>query len=122
MSLRFTFASVAFFSVVLFGAGCSKQSQVTRAVARGDEKLAAGHYEEAEKEYLAALQAIPDHPKAAGRLGILYYDQGRIVPGFLLLQLAAKFEPENAEVQLAFGMASRTLAKTADARVAARKV
>ena len=123
MTTKLSSVAVGFLlAAILFGAGCSKEEKVTRALARGDKHLAAGLYDLAQAEYESALQMLPEDPKAVGRLGILCYHQGRIVPAYLLLQEALKGDPKSIELQLKFGLASQSLAKNADARMAARKI
>lgn len=109
--------------VALFaGAGCSKETRFERRVSAGDKQLAAGQYDIAEAEYRAALQISPNDSKVFGRLGILAYRQGRIPSGYFLLQGALKSYPEDIELQLVYGLASLSMAKSADARTAAKKV
>src|SRR5688572_26771637 len=105
-------------SVLAFGNGCSKQTRAERHLARGVQNAAADAMDLAEKEYQAALALIPDHPKALGKLGILYFQQGRIVPAYLILERAAKAAPEDLEVRLVFGLIANSLARTAGAREA----
>ena len=123
MTTRFS-TSIAgmLLGVLFFGAGCSKQSKVDRAIASGDKNLAAGLYDLAQSEYEIAMKLLPENPKAAGRLGILSQQQGRMVDSYLLLRHALSKIPDDLELQLKFGIVSRGLAKTAEARLAARKV
>lgn len=123
MTTRFS-TSIAgvFLVVVALASGCSKQSKVDRAIASGDKNLAAGLYDLAQSEYEIAMKLLPENPKAAGRLGILSQQQGRMVDSYLLLRHALSKSPDDLELQLKFGIVSRGLAKTAEARLAARKV
>lgn len=102
--------------------GCSKQTRMERRLAAGDKQMAAGAFDVAEAEYRAALQLSPNDPKVFGRLGILSYKQGRVPSGYFLVQGALKSYPEDAELRLTFGLASLSMARTADARAAAKKV
>ena len=107
---------------LLLSAGCSKQSRLDRHLAKGDEKAAAGDYDGAEKEYDAAYQIMPGDLTTVGRLGILLNDEGRMLPAYLLLRRAADTGPETPKVRLALGLADFALARTAEARTAAKKV
>lgn len=107
---------------LLFGVGCSQKAKFERALARGDEHVAADRFDLAESEYKLALKLQNADPRAAGRLGRLYYQQGRFVPSYLLLDRAVNDDPENVETRLAFGLLARTVGKTTEARAAARKI
>lgn len=108
---------------VLVGtASCSKQSKMERRIAAGDKQMAAGYYDVAESEYRAALQLVPNDPKARGRIGILLYNQGRVVTSFLLLQQVVKELPDDIDLQLSYGLASLAMARTTEARAVAKKV
>lgn len=109
-------------AVLLLGLGCSQKAKFERALARGDEHVGADRFDLAESEYKLALKLQNAEPRAAGRLGTLYFQQGRFVPSYLLLDRAIKDDPENLEVRLTFGLLARTVGKTTEARAAARKI
>jgi len=107
---------------VALGAGCSKEAKVERAIARGDKHQAEGHFDLAEAEYQASLRLVGRHPQATGKLGMLYLQQGRHVPSYILLQDALNSDPDNLEIRLAFGTLSQRVGKTVDARSAAKMI
>lgn len=109
-------------AVVVFGSGCSKQSRFERALATGDTYLAEGQYDLAQDSYEIALRFLPDDHRAVGRLGVLGFRQGKLVPAYVLLQRALKDEPNNLELQLALAQVAQGLARSTEARQFARKV
>jgi tetratricopeptide (TPR) repeat protein len=114
-------AGLALVGAVLVNSACTRQT-AAHYVARGDAAAAAGDYTEAESEYRFALEQLLDDPAVLVKLGKLYYDQGRILPAYLLFHRAVQAEPENADAQLDYGLASLSLTKIPDARSAAENV
>jgi tetratricopeptide (TPR) repeat protein len=108
--------------VLLAAAGCTKQARVKRHLSRAADDVAGNHYDLAEKELRAALQVLPDNPRAQAGLGTLYFNQGRLLPARELLEMSLKNAPDDLEARLLFGQISFNLAKTAEARDAALKV
>lgn len=118
-SMPFAWALLA---VLALAAGCSKHDRAARALERGDKYLAAEQYDLAEDAYQIALSILPEDSRALGKLGMMCQRQGKFVPGYLLLQRALKEDPKNVELQLSFGLVAQGLAKTLEARAAARRV
>ncbi|MDP3071628.1 MAG: tetratricopeptide repeat protein [Opitutaceae bacterium] len=81
-------------------AGCSRQSGPEAAIKRADAFFAQGDYEKAELEYKNALQrgATGGHP--IGRLGMIYFDQGRISVGYRFLRRALELSPDDLAVRI----------------------
>ncbi|MGD1030310.1 MAG: tetratricopeptide repeat protein [Opitutaceae bacterium] len=117
----FLLAAAVLAGAALDNTGCTRQT-AARHVARGDAAAQAGDFTEAEAEYRLALELLLDDPAVLVKLGKLYYDQGRILPAYLLFRRAVQAEPENADAQLEYGLASLSLAKIPDARSAAQSV
>lgn len=103
-------------------AGCTERSRTDRRLSQADKFFAAGDFAKAEQEYLQALLAKPGDAETIGRLGVLYYKQGRVIQAYTFLDQALKSLPANVDYQLQFGLTNFTLGRTQDARVAARKV
>ena len=112
------FLVAALIGAVIGSAGCTRQTGAHH-VARGDAAAKAGNYTEAESEYRLALEQLPDDPPVLVKLGNLYYDQGRILPAYLLFRGAARADPDNADAQLGYGLTSLSLLKFPDAHAAA---
>jgi tetratricopeptide (TPR) repeat protein len=107
--------------VVLF-ASCSDQSRMERHIARGDRFFDAGEYDKAEMEYRSAFLVLPGNPVPFGRLGVLYFNEGRIRPAYILLKKSVEDQPGDARTRLTLGLTALTLARTAEARTDAKKV
>lgn len=106
----------------LAGVGCSKQARMERRLVRGDKLIAAGDFMLAESEYREALNLVPNDQEVLGRIGIMAYRQGKLQTAFYLLDGVRKNRPEDLDVQLAYGLTCLTLARTAEARLAAKMV
>ena len=107
---------------VLAGAGCAKQIRVERHLHRAEGAVAQGDYDKAETEYKAAISLEPTNVGAIGRLGSLYVDEGRILPGYLLLKRIVDNGGDDPRMRLSYGLACLTLGRTVDARLAAKKL
>ncbi len=108
--------------ILILTAGCTRKDTFTDLLAQADQAVAANRYDEAEKIYLEAMLLRQSDPSLIGRMGMLYYHQGHIVRGYAFLEEAIKGQPDNADFQLTFGLASMSVGKTIDARRAAQKV
>ncbi len=102
--------------------GCARKDQFAELLAQADQAVAANRYDEAEKIYIDAMLLRQSDPQLIGRMGILYYNQGHIARGYAFLEEALKGQPDNADFQLNYGLASLSVGKTIDARRAAQKV
>lgn len=97
-----------------------KRLRVNRHLAKAHEDMAKGDYETAQIEYRVALTADPSDTTAMGELGALYYRDGRVLPGYLLLGRAIQLGNRSDNVLVAFGLASFSVGRRADARNAAK--
>src|SRR5882672_11247372 len=87
-------------------AGCSEKApSKDQILSRANEAFAAQRYIQAEKDYREVLRLAPDDPVAMRRLGILYSDQGQIVQAYPLLKKYSGLQPDDAEMQVKFGLA-----------------
>jgi tetratricopeptide (TPR) repeat protein len=84
--------------------GCSAQARKARALNRADKYFAAGQYDAAEIEYLNVLRFDKKNPQALGRLGVIYFDEGREGKSLPFLLAGRLLEPENLEVRLELGL------------------
>jgi|CZKI01.1.fsa_nt_gi tetratricopeptide (TPR) repeat protein len=71
---------------------------------RANHYFVAGQYDAAEIEYLNVLRIDKRDPQALGRLGVIYFDQGRVGKSLPFLLAGRQFEPENLEVRLELGL------------------
>jgi tetratricopeptide (TPR) repeat protein len=94
------FGPVAGCALLFFSAtGCSK-FRTARHIGRGATYYAAGQYPSAELEYLNVLRLQPENAVATGRLGMIYFQQGRPQRAYSLLIKARDLSPENLEVRM----------------------
>ena len=101
-------------------AGCSEKAPTKdQILSRANEAFAAQRYVQAEKDYREVLRLAPDDPVAMRRLGILYYDQGQIAQAYPLLKKYSGLQPDDAEMQVKFGLALFATGDYAQAREAA---
>ena len=110
--LALTIASLAI-------AGCSDKAPTKdQILSRANEALAAQRYVQAEKDYREVLRLAPDELGAMRQLGILYYDQGQIAQAYPVLKKYAGLQPDDAEMQVKFGLALFATGDYAQAREA----
>ncbi len=101
-------------------AGCSEKAPTKdQILSRANEAFAAQRYIQAEKDYREVLRRAPDDLGAMRRLGILYYDQGQITQAYPLLKKYSGLQPDDAEMQVKFGLAVFATGDYAQAREAA---
>lgn len=102
---------------------CSQVEQGNdQHLSQANDYFFAGQYDRAEAEYGVVLRTAPTDPIALSRLGIMYFEQGRLVTALPALKKAAETQPENTEVQLKLGMAYLWIHAFSEAREAAIRV
>ena len=84
----------------IVGCGCTKEMRTSRHLSRGSRDFQAQKYDQAEIEYLKALQLTPQHPEALKALGLIYQEEGKFVYAHAFLTKAAQLEPANSEIRL----------------------
>lgn len=101
-------------------ASCSEKApSKDQILSRANEAFAAQRYSQAEKDYREVLRLAADDPVAMRRLAILYDDQGQIAQAYPLLKKYAGLQPDDAEVQVKFGLALFATGDFVQAREAA---
>ena len=108
--------------LALAAGGCTKQARMERRLAGGNKAAEAGDFKLAEAEYRAALGFAPEEPKIMGRIGILIYNQGRPLSAYYVLDGVRNSLPDDLDIQLYYGLSCLSLMRTAEARIAAKKV
>ena len=73
--------------------------------ARGMQLHQRGDLDAAERDYRAALAAVPDHSAALHYLGVIHYQRNRISEALLLLERAVAIQPEEPEFHNNLGLA-----------------
>jgi tetratricopeptide (TPR) repeat protein len=90
----------AAFLMALAGAGCSKRAQTNYNLRPADRFYDAGQYDNAETEYLNALRANPRNAKAIGRLGLIYFNEGRFQKAAPYLLKGSELSSTNLELRV----------------------
>lgn len=103
-------------SLILAGAGCSKQARKDSHLRQADRYFTAGAYDRAEIEYLNVLQIEALNPRAIGRLGLIYFDQGRIGRANAYLLRGRELQPDNLELRVKVGHIHLATGKRKEAR------
>jgi tetratricopeptide (TPR) repeat protein len=85
---------------LIVGAGCTKASKARRRLAAADKAFQAQKYDDAEIEYRSVLSLSRANPIAIRQLGLIYFEEGRLVDALGVLQLALKQDTNNLQVQL----------------------
>ncbi len=97
--------------LVVAGAGCSEKVKTSYHLERANRSFDSGKFDQAEIEYLNVLRMDPRNPAAMGRLGIIYFDEGRFQKAAPYLYNGCQLDTNNmdlhltlAQIYLAVGM------------------
>ena len=96
-----TLAAVAL--LVLAGAGCSAKAKKSRHLSRADRFYAAGQLDRAEVEYMNVLRYDREDTRANARLGLIYYDEGRLQRALYFLSKSSAQTPDDLELRTKMG-------------------
>ncbi len=83
--------------------------------ARGLQAHQRGELDAAERDYRAALAAMPDHPLALHYLGVIHYQRNRIGDALPLLERAVSLVPAEPEFHNNLGLALAAADRTSEA-------
>jgi len=101
--------------------GCTKAARTNRAIDRADRFFQAGEYGKAEVAYSnAVMMLVPRNPRALAGLGLVYAAEGRPGAALGVLQVAAKAETNNAQVQIELANLWAEVGRKVEARDTAR--
>ena len=114
---------VASLTLLLFlaiaGTGCTAKLKAAYHQKRADQYYAAGQFDQAEIEYKNVLKHAPQNAQAWARLGLIYFDEGRIGEAAPFLNRALQLDTNNFEVRLKLGTIYLDAGKAKEARDAA---
>lgn len=96
--------------------GCSDAARKARHLQRADRYFASGQYDSAEIEYRNVLRLEPMNPDAIARLGLMYFDQGRISRVQPFLNKARELRPNDLAVRIRLALFNASVGKTDQAR------
>jgi putative PEP-CTERM system TPR-repeat lipoprotein len=110
------FTSVTVVLLAAVSSSCSPHARMARHLERADQYFESGQYDQAEIEYINALQIEPQNPQATGRLAVIYFDQGRLGQVMPRLFRGLQLQPDNLELRLKLGLMYLTIGKFKEAR------
>jgi tetratricopeptide (TPR) repeat protein len=101
---------------VTAGSGCTQAARRARHLARANQYFDSGALDKAEIEYLIVLKTDLTNSQAIGRLGIIYYEQGRYGRAAPFLIKGKELAPENLELRQKLAAVYLSAGRTKDAR------
>ncbi len=90
-------------AVALTGAGCTAKAKKAYHLSRANHFYDAGQYGKAEIEYINVLRNDQANAQAYGRLGLIYYDQGRLQRAMYFLAKGSQMAPDDLQLRLKLG-------------------
>jgi Tfp pilus assembly protein PilF len=102
--------------VAIAGAGCTAKLKESYHLKRADRYFNSGQYDQAEIEYKNVLRNAPQNAQAWSRLGVIYFDQGRLLEAAQILGRAQQLATNNLEVRLKLGAIYLGAGKLKEAR------
>lgn len=100
---RVLLAVLAGLFLVLDGSGCTSKAKKAYHLNRAEHYYQAGDLDSAEVEYVNVLRRDPENAEAFSRLGIIYYEEGRLQRALFFLSKASQLAPDNLEVRVKLG-------------------
>ncbi len=101
--------------LVVGGGGCSRQATKEQSLEQGDRHFAAGDYDKAEVEYLSVLHQDAKCFQAIRRLGLIWFEQGRLERALPMLVKSRELQPDNLDVREKLGLAWLAAGKNQEA-------
>ncbi|MGD0058949.1 MAG: tetratricopeptide repeat protein [Verrucomicrobiia bacterium] len=87
------------FLTVMTGSGCTQAARRARHLARANQYFDSGELDKAEIEYLIVLKTDLTNAQAIGRLGMIYYEQGRYGRAVPFLIKGKELAPEDLDLR-----------------------
>ena len=101
IGLMHIFLAAALLATV--GAGCSAKARAERQLQKANRDFDAGDYGQAEVEYMNALRNDHLNPVAIGRLGTIYFNQGRLLKAAPFLFKGCEVATNDLDLHLKLG-------------------
>lgn len=114
--VRSTVLLLSVLLVAFASTGCTKQSRIAKHLKAADRHFQSGDYDRAEVEYRNTLQLDPANASAIARLGIVYFDQGRMGRAAPFLAKAKEVAPMDLDARYRLGATYLALNQPDDAR------
>jgi tetratricopeptide (TPR) repeat protein len=115
-NLQRVFTAVVVALWVIGVAGCSPSASKARHQEQADQYYAAGDFDKAEVEYISVLHVDSQDPHCLGRLGLVYFQQGRMDRALPLLLRSFELDSSNLDVRLKLGLVYLAMGKLKEAR------
>lgn len=116
LATRYLLLILAAVTLIGSGAGCSAQARKNRHLKRAANYFAAGKLDQAEIEYINALELAPSDADAISGLGLIYFDQGRVGKVFTYLNKAQELRPDNLAIRVALARVYLTAGRLKETR------
>ncbi len=97
--------------LVVCNTGCTAKVKQAYHLSRADKFYAAGKFDRAEIEYMNALRNGSKDPRTYGRLGIIYFQQGRLRTAAPFLYRAVQLTTNDLDLHLKMGTIYATAGK-----------
>lgn len=111
------FLALAIASLLVIGStGCSAKAKAARHLQRANRFFDSGKYDSAEVEYINVLRNDPQNAKAFGRLGIIYFEEGRYQSAAPFLFRGSQLATNNVALHLKLGCIYLAMGKAKEAR------
>jgi tetratricopeptide (TPR) repeat protein len=101
---------------VIANSGCTRAVKRTVHLSRANRYYDSGELDKAEIEYLIVLRNDPGNAQAIGRLGLIYYDEGRVGHSVPYLEKGSELKPDDLELRLKLAGVYMTAGKWKEAR------
>src|SRR5208282_6332504 len=98
------------------GAGCTAKMKASYHLRRANSYFNSGQYDHAAIEYKSVLRNNQQNAQAWSRLGVIYFEQGRLGEAAQILERAQQLAATNLEVRLKLGTIYLGAGKLKEAR------
>ncbi|MCX6908300.1 MAG: tetratricopeptide repeat protein [Verrucomicrobia bacterium] len=105
--------------LALADVSCSPAASKARHMEQADRYYDAGEFDKAEVEYISVLHVDSQDSHALGRLGLIYFEQGRSERALPLLLRCFELDSGNLDVRLKLGLVYLAMGKLKEAQVEA---
>ena len=102
--------------LVVGSTGCSAKAKAARHLQRANRYFDSGQYDQAEVEYINVLRNDQQNAGAFGRLGIIYFEEGRYQSAAPFLFRGVQLATNNLELHLKLGFIYLAMGKSKEAR------
>src|SRR6266705_3539398 len=117
IGLMFVLLAAALLATV--GTGCSAKAKLAYHLQKANRFFDSGDYGQAEIEYMNALRNDHENAQAIGRLGTIYFNQGRLLKATPFLVKGCELDTNKLDLHLKLGGFYLVAGKTKEARAEA---